>query len=504
MKNRVLHPDFGEGTIIETRRGGRVLVVQFDNQTFPEQVRASSILTFQNSDRSEKKKEKKRKVENLSPEKTDEKDAEDRALIIEALRLGVVPAKEPGAYTVGREKELALVENDLEQVEQHGGSVRTFLGDYGTGKTHLLELIRHKLREKGYLVASAVLSSEEVPPSHPKRVYRNLMGSLLYPDLVGETGHGLEPLLRKAAQLYDVLENFAVDEQEYYFEEKRHLYLTPALVYTRALQNSQNETPEQIQKEEAAFEHMLAWINGEPIGKTASVQKSIKEAFPRQKNGRIFSLMDFRPWSRIYGYLLSGISRLAVACGYKGLAILIDEAEFYNLLSAENRDFATLFFKALAFASMGSVGNELLPFSEDELNAGGHGRLQKLPARFHDQANLYTVFAMTPSEDGVKALAGAVPASQIAELTQLKREDYNVLVERVVDFYIGAWPNANIPRKVIRPMQKIAGNMLNTGRLENPRQAMKFIIEILDIVRHEPSLVLETFEEIRQFLRGSS
>ena len=85
------------------------------------------------------------------------------ALTLEAMRLGVVPSAEVDTYTVGRDVELAMVDRDLEETAASGGAVRAILGDYGTGKTHLLELIRSRALAAGFLVAEATLDPVETP-----------------------------------------------------------------------------------------------------------------------------------------------------------------------------------------------------------------------------------------------------------------------------------------------------------------------------------------------------
>ncbi|MFT5430312.1 MAG: DNA replication protein DnaC [Myxococcota bacterium] len=86
------------------------------------------------------------------------------------MRLGVVPETDLDAYTVGQPAALSVVDSDFESVAAHGGAVRAFLGDYGTGKTHMLELVTQRALSKGFLTATATLDAVEVAPSHPQRV----------------------------------------------------------------------------------------------------------------------------------------------------------------------------------------------------------------------------------------------------------------------------------------------------------------------------------------------
>jgi hypothetical protein len=69
--------------------------------------------------------------------------------IIEELRKGSVPVEYVPVFTVGRQKWLAYIEDDLENYIAEGGAkVRFISGDYGDGKTHFMSVIRHLARKK--------------------------------------------------------------------------------------------------------------------------------------------------------------------------------------------------------------------------------------------------------------------------------------------------------------------------------------------------------------------
>jgi hypothetical protein len=434
----------------------------------------------------------------------------DAALTLEAMRLGVVPSADLSAYTVGRERELGTVDEDLARVAAEGGAVRGFLGDYGAGKTHLLELIRARALAKGFLVAEATLDPSETSPSHPKRVYRALVRSLVYPDRPHEEGLGLRPLLEKGSGSEAAAERFrtvatgrrAVAER---LTEGAHLYLTPALQYMARLTVPARRGRKEPRAGRGAGSAatgggvsgrgaaevravgrslLVDWLEGHPTLSNQVIDAALSRALGRHDT--IYSLLDFRPWARIYAYLLSGLSVLARSVGYSGLVILLDEAEFYSLLSAENRGFAQTLFQALSFAAVGGSdagATEALPFDEEALSRGGYGIQQTLPAAYDRRAGLYTVVAMTPNPDGLEALYQAVPRGRVAELAPLSGDDFVALSERVCAYYAGARPDWELPGAIVAPLGKVLTGLIGAGFVENPRQAMKFIIEFLDVVR---------------------
>lgn len=425
----------------------------------------------------------------------------EAALTLEAMRLGVVPHAALDTYTVGREAELALVDDDLGRARVDGGALRAFLGGYGTGKTHLLELIgQHALRQN-FLVAHVVLDPEETAPSHPKRVYRELVRSLEYPD-GSRGGRSLLKLFERAMTSEAALDGFLVDDNARArgaLDDGAHLYLTPALRYFRTLTGDGKRAAElSVDARDYGVTLLFDWLEGHPTISNTEIDDVLRRMVGRQ--GRIYSMKDYRPWARIYGYLLSGVSALARRVGYSGLVVLVDEAEFYSLLSSENRDYARVLFKALAWASLGADAN-LLPFDREELDLGGMGILQDLPPQYcgagDEPPGLYTVFAMTPNTEGLKALGEAVPADAMSELGSLELDDYRELVTRVFDHYRRARPATDIDERIVGALGKVVSGLLGSGYVENPRQAMKFIVEFLDLATFRPQDMKQVVGDLR-------
>jgi hypothetical protein len=417
---------------------------------------------------------------------------------LEAMRLGVVPRGDIASFTVGRDEEMQAVDADLARAVERGGALRTFLGNYGTGKTHLLQLIAHRALDQNFLVARAVLDPEESPPSHPKRVYRELVRSLRYPDRPSGGRRSLEPLLERAAETEEVREAFRIDaggRSRNKLDEGAHLYLTPALRYAHALKD------DGIDHEARAYGLSLLydWLEGHPTISNTEIDAILPRIVGRQD--RIYSMKDYRPWARIYGYILSGLSVLARRAGYAGLVLLVDEAEFYSLLSTENREYARTMFKALAWASLGADAG-LLPFDRSELDLGGMGILKDLPAQFAPDAGLYTVFAMTPHEEGIDALGQAVPDDFVREIAPLRADDYRTLVTRVFETHRQAHPDSDLDNRHLAALTKVVSSLVAHAYIENPRQAMKFVVEFLDLATTRRDRIKDAIAQLKAMYLG--
>lgn len=70
--------------------------------------------------------------------------------ILAALRLGGVPVVGLGEFAVGREAELAELDEQLDFVRQGKSAVKFVSGDYGSGKSFFCALVRERAFEKGF------------------------------------------------------------------------------------------------------------------------------------------------------------------------------------------------------------------------------------------------------------------------------------------------------------------------------------------------------------------
>ncbi|MBP9599427.1 MAG: DUF2791 family P-loop domain-containing protein, partial [Desulfobacter sp.] len=98
--------------------------------------------------------------------------------IIEELRKGSVPVEYVPVFTVGRQKWLSYIEDDLENyIAQGGAKVRFISGDYGDGKTHFMSVVRLLAMEKGFAVSFVVLT-RDVPIHKFETVYQSIVRQL--------------------------------------------------------------------------------------------------------------------------------------------------------------------------------------------------------------------------------------------------------------------------------------------------------------------------------------
>ena len=384
---------------------------------------------------------------------------------IEALRLGVVPTSHLDAYTVGRDIELAVIYLDLESATQDGG-FRVVLGDYGTGKTHFLEMVELLALEKGFLATRATLDSREVLPNKPRRIFHQLARGIRYPDDPNFEPRGLKPLLEKAAGNVNLIRRWSGKNSPDY-----HPYLGPALFYMAVLPAIENN--------DDLLERLLDWIEGSEVASNVELETKLRRTTTAR--ARLYALKDFRTVTHLYTLILGGIAELARQVGYKGLAIMLDEAEFYSVLRGHDRTFADILFRTFAAACLPPA---MLPFDPEVLPRGGQAIHRRFPYRYKNEQPLYCIFALTHDPEGKAVLEKSLPGNRFMELNPFGTADYVTLSRRVLYLYELAQTELVAGKGLASLMAKVIEPCHLYGLIDNPRQALKFITEVIDITRH--------------------
>ena len=80
--------------------------------------------------------------------------------VINSLGAGVVPRVGLEYIAVGREQELKSLLQNLDDIAEGVAAFRFIIGNYGSGKSFILQMIRNRAMEQGFVVADADFSSE--------------------------------------------------------------------------------------------------------------------------------------------------------------------------------------------------------------------------------------------------------------------------------------------------------------------------------------------------------
>lgn len=358
---RVEHAIYGPGIVLAAYRSGSEWLVRFESglrfrrprQEFEGQAEAARPAAPVASARGAQPP--------IAPSQRETRD------LVEALRYGVAPAAHLRDLTIGLASERESVIAGLNQAHETGGAVRAVLGEYGYGKSHLVQLSAQEALERKFLVASASLDLLELPPHRAFDVYRELLHDLRTPDAAEP---GLGPLLRRASK-------FGLSDR---LRQLSKLDVDPLLLTLDVLADTGST------RQRAAWR---GWLMG---GRRTRL---MNKAAP--KDLKFPTIYKVGHNARQIAYLLGGIGVLARLAGYSGLCVLIDEAENYSLLSSQQRPKAGLFFAAMIHAATAATGrDDASAIREDALPQHRH---RDYPAIYGAGQSLFFLFAVTRSEN---------------------------------------------------------------------------------------------------------
>ena len=80
--------------------------------------------------------------------------------LLSGISAGVVPRSGAPYIAIGRVDEIRALSDDLSRVAEGGSAMRLVIGRYGSGKSFLLQLLRARALETGFVTADADLSPE--------------------------------------------------------------------------------------------------------------------------------------------------------------------------------------------------------------------------------------------------------------------------------------------------------------------------------------------------------
>ena len=102
----------------------------------------------------------------------------DRDAILQSLRAGVVPRTGQQHIQVGRAEEVKAMLADIDRVADGGAGIRFVIGEYGSGKTFFLHLVRSIAFEKRLVTAHADLNPDRrlhASGGQARSLYQELM-----------------------------------------------------------------------------------------------------------------------------------------------------------------------------------------------------------------------------------------------------------------------------------------------------------------------------------------
>jgi len=404
--------------------------------------------------------------------------------IIQALGTGATPTVGLECVTVGRRYWVDAINKFYlnEFIKQGGSAVKFLNGDYGSGKTHLLNLIRNEAFARDYVVSFVTLKAREAPFNKFEIIYEKIIDGLSVKTKLD--GDALKHILDKWYR--DMYEQYASKFKDRILDEPRIKaeleYQISELAkldgmdsdFRNALRSYFQNMVEAKPSRDEENTIILDWIRGKAIPK------------PELKEFQIFSQINKQNSKA----MMKSLVRALLFFGYSGLIILLDEAESIpSLLRSKDRE--------QAYDNI----RELMD------NTDGRGRGGTNNCMF-----LYaTTSQFFESRDGIKtydALYQRVkdPRATIIDLEQdpLKFEDMLEIAQRIRAVHSIAFnwkADARVSDDTLKEYVTFIDSQNVATDISKPRILVKSITQLLDICMQDDNF--DPKKHITELLQNS-
>lgn len=381
------------------------------------------------------------------------------AKILNALRMGVIPDVELSNIISGRETEKQEINNMLSLMESEGCSLVKFIkGEYGTGKTFLLEYIKQLALKRNYVVANLSINSG-FDFSKLDVLYLNIMSNLSIHSNNVNKGTEFEELfdswIRKIKKnkgnseatkdIYEVISNL---------NKYNNAFASVLLTYIRAKISSDYELSSIAS----------SWIKGDKnISYELKKRLGVKGSVDRE------NAID----------MLRGFANLIRLIGYQGLVIQVDEAE---IIMASRSDIRMKSYGNIRFmmdlCGSNEIENTCFVFAgTNELFVNpekGFRSYQALEQRIGDII-----------KDNRNIINNA--RQPIVYLREFSKDDYFAILENVLETHENYYNySTSVNLEMLYNLTEVECSKV--GRIKTVRLFIKKLIEILDLMENNPNL----------------
>lgn len=391
--------------------------------------------------------------------------AKDRDAVIQSLRAGVVPRMGQHLIQVGRVKELEALMKDVERIADSGSGFRVVIGEYGSGKTFFLNLVRAIALEKKLVTVHADLNPDRrlhATGGQARSLYAELIKNLA--TRTKPEGGALAGVVEKfVAQAKSEAKASGATSEEVIRQRLTHLtemvngydFAEVIASYCRGFE----EGNEQLKSD------AIRWLRGEFTTKTDA----------RSALGVRTIIDDASTYDQLK--LLARFVRLA---GYSGLMVCLDElVNLYKLSNTQARN---------------ANYEQILRILNDSLQGSAEGLgfiLGGTPEFLMDtRRGLYSYAALQSRlAENTFAKAGMVDYSgPVMRLASLTPEDFYVLLQKLRHVYAsGETAKYLLPDAAIPAFMEHCAKRLGDTYFRTPRTTITAFINLLAVLEQNPA-----------------
>jgi len=388
----------------------------------------------------------------------------DRDAVVQSLRAGVVPRAGQHLIQVGRAREVETLVGDIDRLADGGSSFRLVIGEYGSGKTFFLNLVRAIAMERKLVVASADLNPD-------RRLHASGgQARSLYAELMRNLATRTKP---EGGALPAVVEKF---------------------IATAKSESKAKDVPtEQVIR--AKLEQLTELVNGYDFADVIAAywrgfeegNEQLKSDAIRWLRGEFTTLTDAKAAlgvrtivddASVYDQLkLMGM--FIHLAGYSGLLVCLDElVNLYKLANAQARN---------------SNYEQLLRMLNDSLQGTAVGLgfvLGGTPDFLMDtRRGVYSYQALQSRlAQNTFATNGLVDFSgPVVRLSSLTAEDFYVLLTKIRHVYAGGdQAKYLLPDEAVHQFMEHCANRIGDNFFRTPRTTITAFINLLAVLEQNP------------------
>lgn len=391
----------------------------------------------------------------------------EREIIIQSLRSGVVPRLGLQHIQVGRSDELKSFISNITTIANGGTSFRLVIGEYGSGKTFFLSLVRSIALQQGLVTMNADLSPT-------KRLHgTDGQARLLLSELIASLSTRTK---QDGNALQNILEKFIAMART---EAEQHQRNVISVIHEQL--SELNEYPGGYAFAQVIKKYWEAYEEGNNILKDCALRWLKAEYTTKTDSLRDVGVREFIDDSSLFN-TLKLYSILIQKAGYKGLLICMDEmVNLYKISNSVSR-------KANYEEILNILNNTL------QGTLTNIGFIMSGTPEFLTDGNrgLYSYEALKSrlAENSFSKKLGLVDYnSTVLRLSNLTKEELYLLLKNLRNVFAGGDENKYlVPDEALLAYLNHCANKIGDSYFRTPRNTIKGFLDLLSMLEQYPDL----------------
>lgn len=391
----------------------------------------------------------------------------ERDAIINSLKSGVTPKIGIQYIQVGRVNEIKALYQDIERIVDGGACFRLIIGDYGSGKTFFLSVVRSIALEKKLVTVSADLSPE-------RRIHATGgQARNLYSELMKNLSTRSKP---DGNALLTVVERFVTEARK---EADSKNSSVPTIIHQKL-----SELSDMVGGYDFAKVIESYWLGYEQDNETlrSNAIRWLRGEYTTKTDARIdLGVRSIISDSSFYDSLKL-MSLFVRQAGYAGLLINLDElVNLYKLSNTQAR--------VANYEQILRILNDCLQGTAEYIGFLLGGTPEFL---FDPRKGLYSYEALQSrlAENSFAQRAGVIDySSPSLHLASLTPEELYILLKNLRHVYSsGNMDNYLVPDEALTAFLHHCSNTIGDAYFRTPRNTIKAFLDMLAVLEQNPSI----------------